>query len=116
MAIEDIYRGNTKTFKFTFKDAAGAVIDITGWTIMFMAKAATGDVDASATINVASVAGSETLDDPPNGLMYLVLDITDTDVAHGAYHYEFRRIIPGTPNDVKTLELDSFHILETVMD
>ena len=38
MSINSFYRGDTKTYKFTFTDSDSVAVDCTGWTIWFTLK------------------------------------------------------------------------------
>lgn len=115
MSINDIPRGNTKRYKFTFSTTAG-VIDITGWKIYFTAKSDIDELDVNAEIQVVATAGDDGLDDPVNGLMYLTLTSTDTDQDPDSYHYEFTRVIPGGTPDVVQLDTGTFSILKSVIE
>ena len=114
MAIADIYRGNTKTFKFNFVDSSNTPIDITGWSIWFTAKAIASDTDVDAVIQVSTTAGDDALDVPASGLMYLTVTSTDSDVTPQALHYDFKRVIPGSPANIKTLDKGTFKILDII--
>ena len=114
MAIADIYRGNTKTFRFTFADANSTAIDITGWSIWFTAKASEADADNAAIIQIEATAGDDVLDDPSNGLMYVTVSSTDSDITPQTLHYDFKRVIPGSPPNAKTLDKGTFSILKVI--
>lgn len=114
MAIADLYQGNTKVYRFYFADANNTPIDITGWIILFTAKAFEADADVDAIIQVSTTAGDDPTDDPVNGLMYVTISSTDSNVTPQTLYYDFKRVIPGSPPDVKTLDKDTFSILKTV--
>lgn len=114
MAINDIPKGTTKLFKFTFTDENAGVIDITGWQIIFLAKRLEKDLDAAAVINITATAGGDVADDEANGLMHVLLDSDDTDITPGELYYEFRRIVPGTPPDEKVLDAGTFGITKSI--
>lgn len=114
MAINDIYRGDTKRYKFSFADAQAAVIDITSWEIWFTAKNDKADADVDAVIQVKKTAGGDPADDPVNGVMYVELDSSDTNVDPSTLFYDFQRVIPGSPPNVRTLDADKVKILEDI--
>ena len=114
MPINDIVRGNSKTYKFVFTNIDRSVKDITGWQILFMAKVNINDADGAALIDVTATAGNDTNDDPPNGLMYLTVPETATELTPQTLSYDFVRIIPGATPDIKTLDQGSFAITKAV--
>ena len=114
MAISDFKRGDTKRYKFSFTQNTGTQevpvytpVDITNWAIFFTLKVNQDDADTIAAAQVKAVAGGYAFDDPANGIMYLVMgsDVSDA-IEPGKYYYDFQRVIPGTPPDVKTLDSD----------
>lgn len=113
MAINDIYRGDTVKYKFVFSDGTTPV-DVTSWEIWFTAKAARSDVDGSAVIQKKSIAGTNPSDDPVNGILYLELTSTDTNVDPQDLYYDFQRVIPAATPDVKTLDVGRVSILEDI--
>lgn len=114
MAIADIYQGNTKIFKFTFKDVAGNAIDITGWSLWFTAKDTEVSPDSSAAIQVSSTAGDNANDTPLSGIMYLTLSSVDTNITPQNLYYDFKRVIPGATPNVKTLDKGTFNIKKII--
>lgn len=92
----NIYR-NTRTYKkFTIKTAAGGIVDIQGWTILFTAKVPgdTSTDDTTAIIKINTVI-------PP----------TDADGALGIFHLD----IPDDTTDVapQKLECDFIYLSGT---
>jgi hypothetical protein len=116
MAIKDIFKGDTKRYKFTFDDGAvpPVPVDITGWEIWFTLKVKDTDADAAAVIQVKTTAGDDINDDVANGRMYLTLTSVDTDVAVASYVYDFQRVVPGTPPSVRTLDKDKVKVVQDV--
>lgn len=114
MAIEDVYRGDTRVYRFTFVDENDAAIDITGWVVWFTAKANEADPDVAAAIQVTATAGGNALDSLAGGIMHLTLTSTDSDITPGNYHYDFQRVISSTPANVKTIEKGTFNILKSI--
>lgn len=114
MAFTSIVKANTQKFKFTFVDTAGAAVDITGWRIIFMAKDFEDDLDVNAVITVDATAGSDGDDNLVGGIMYLTVSSVDSNVPVKAYHYSFKRIIAGSPPDIRTLDLGTFKITKLI--
>lgn len=124
MAIADIKKGDTKRYKFTFTQNTGTEeapiwtpVDIATWMIFFTLKTNADDTDAVAAAQVKYTAGDDALDDPVNGTMYVVLpsDVSNT-ITPGKYHYDFQRVIPGVPPDVRTLDQDVVEVLQDVTE
>lgn len=93
MSINSFYRGDTKTYKFTFTDSDSVAVDCTGWTIWFTLKEDETDLDAAAVLQVSTTAGDVADDDPTNGIMYLVVPATSTDsITPAKYYYDFQRV------------------------
>jgi hypothetical protein len=113
MAIRDFYRGDTKRYKFTFSKN-GSPVNLTGYEIWFTVKANLDDLDSAAILQVKATAGGDPGDDVANGIMYVTADSTDTEVEPGSYQYDFQRVIPGAPPDVRTLDKDKVKILPDV--
>lgn len=110
--INDFYRGDLKTYKFSF----GQGVDITNYKIFLTLKANEDDPDGSAVMQVSSVAGDHPLDQVNNGIMYLVVKSTDTaSVTPAKYFYGFQRVILGSnPLNVKTLLTGKVKILTDI--
>lgn len=90
--------GEDKTLEFTVVDAAGTVVDITGWTLSWMLKRRMGDVDALAILTKTTGAGTVTITDGDAGECEVDIDDTDTDtavVAHRDYWHELKRTDAG---------------------
>lgn len=116
--LNDIHRGDTKVFKFTFDDGAATPVplDITGWTIWLTLKANLTDADCVAPLQIETTAGDDPNDDPVNGVMFLTITSVDSYNIHPQnYNYDFQRIIEGSsPLDVRTLAAGKVKILEDV--
>ena len=112
--INDFYQGDTKSYRFQF----GAGVDITGWKMFFTLKTNETDDDVDAVMQVSAVAGDNVLDDIANGLMYVVASSTDTSsvgiIPNTKYHYDFQRVISGTPPDVKTLIAGKVKVMQGI--
>lgn len=98
--IANFYRGDTKVYKFTFTGQ-----DITGWSIWFTLKNDESDSDEDAVLQISATADDNALDDPVNGIMYITLTSTDTNLlVPGEFAYDFQRVISAqSPPDVRTL-------------
>lgn len=114
MPIADFYRGDTKRYRFTFTDAAGAAVDITGWELWFTMKVNRTDLDVNAVIQVRHTVGNDLNDNAAGGIAFLTIPSTLTDVAIGRYYYGIQRVIPGSPPDVRTLETDKVKVLQDI--
>ena len=79
------YRGDDFSTNLVFRDADGAVVDITGWKIFFTVKKHRDAADSTASIAV-------TIDptDPTNGVALVVVSHTITDLLTGTFYYDFK--------------------------
>lgn len=109
--IANFYRGDTKVYKFTFTGQ-----DITGWDIWFTMKNDESDADDDAVLQVKTTAGSNVIDDPVNGIMYVTLTSAQTDLLNpNNYFYDFQRVISSaSPPDVRTLLSGRLKILTDI--
>jgi len=109
--IADFYRGDTKVYKFTFTGQ-----DITGWAIWFTMKNDSSDLDEDAVLQVTATAGGNVLDDPVNGIMYLTLTSSQTNLLEpNEFFYDFQRVIAtSSPADVRTLLSGRLRILTDI--
>jgi hypothetical protein len=116
MSLAAFYRGDTKTYPFTFKvkDSDPVVpIDLTGKTLKFTMKAAKSDPDPGA---LQKTLGPFSGPDAVAGTGTLVLTSTDTDaLTPGKYFFDFQLTDPGTsPPTVQTVGAGSVTVLEDV--
>ena len=79
-------RVNDVTIRFTFKDSAGAAIDITGWTIRFAVKENSDDTSTIFTIDQTS------LTDPTNGIADIPLTKTQLTLDSKTYRFDAKWI------------------------
>jgi len=88
-----ISKGTTKAYEVEIsKD--NVIEDITGWTIVFIAKEQMSDPDSSTVINVeASYA------DATSGKALIRLEATDTDLPPGSYFYAIKFSDDETPEN-----------------
>jgi hypothetical protein len=87
--LDPFVRGDTWTNKFTFTDAAGAAIDVTGWQLWVTLKLdpTVADVDADMQSTVTLPVGA----DATGGIGYVVSTAAETDVLTPATHfYDFQ--------------------------
>lgn len=114
VTLTEIPQGNTQIFEFIFVDKNKAPVDITGWRIVFTAKINEEDPDNLAVINVDTTAGSDANDNLLGGIMYLTVDSTDSNITKQKYHYDFKRIIAGSPPSIRTLDIGTFKITNVI--
>jgi len=81
-----VVRVNDVTVKFTFKDGAGAAIDITGWTIRFAIKENSDDSSTILTID------QTVLTDPTNGIAEVSLTKAQLTLDSKTYRYDAKYI------------------------
>lgn len=101
MATRKVIRGDSDSFKLTFKAKAykkgkeiTIPIDITGWEIRFTVRkslpATSVNNDKDAVIHkVADII------DGPNGVAYISVSSTDTNIEPGEYWYDIQCIRPA---------------------
>lgn len=81
-----IYEGEDKTWDVTMRDSSQTVIDITGYTFLFVVKQKTGDADAEALIKKEITSHI----DPVNGKTQIIIDSTDTEDMNGKFIYDYQ--------------------------
>ena len=81
-----IIRGDDADLNLTVTNSAGAVVDITGFTIFFTAKESTFDADADAKISKTVTSHTS----PTLGITTVSLSATDTTVTPRNYYYDFQ--------------------------
>jgi len=86
MSRLSVYRGDDKTFNFTFVDGDGDPVDITGWTIFFTVKENESDADDDAKISVDVTSHTS----PTGGLSSLSITDSDTNITPKRYYYDFQ--------------------------
>ena len=82
----NIYEGEDKTWSVTIKDSDGVVMDITGYTFLFVIKNNRDDTDANAVIKKEITSHS----DPTNGITQITIDSADTSGKSGEYLYDYQ--------------------------
>ena len=91
-----IMRGCSKTYELKFT-LSNAPIDITGWTVIFMAKVDMTDPDSSAVISKFFYTADFL--DAPNGKMLIQLTMDDTKIPNGNYYFAIKFITNADPAD-----------------
>jgi hypothetical protein len=81
-------RGDDFDLNVTFKDSAGAAIDITGCTVFFTMKSDPEDADADAVVEKTVTIHT----DPAHGITLVSLDHSDTDLLKGRYYYDLQLV------------------------
>ncbi|OSM07661.1 hypothetical protein [Magnetofaba australis] len=111
--LAPFYRGDTKSFNLTFRDANGDPIDLSGHELWFTMKREIGDADDAAVLqkrivflpNAESAAG--------NGV--LILDSSETSaIDPGTYYFDMQKVIPENPPLVTTLMSGRVSVLPDV--
>jgi hypothetical protein len=93
-ALPDMYRGDSKTFSFTFKDDAGSPIDISGQTLWFTLKANQTDSDPGVLQqNVTFPTDSNSA--AGIGSMVIPASATGSLTPGTTYYYDFQ-LVDGT--------------------
>lgn len=92
--LNPLFRGDTREYLLTFKDAEGAAIDITGWKIYFTMKNSSGNNDNNCLIKKDITAHYS----PTEGKSKIVFSSSDTHDLHpGDYYYDIQiKKVDGT--------------------
>jgi len=106
-----IYEGEDKTWSVTILDSAGAPVDITGYTFLFVVKENITDTDANAKIKKEITSHS----DPTNGVTQIAIDAADTADINGKYLYDYQWVDTSTKRRV-ILKKATFEIEKRVGD
>jgi len=108
MSRLSVYRGDDKTFNFTFKNSNGAAINITDWTIFFTVKEHETDADDDAKIKKDVTSHTS----PTGGLSTLSITDSDTNLTPKKYYYDFQyKKADGT---IKTIVKGEFRVLTDI--
>jgi len=91
-----ILRACSKTYEIKFT-LSNAPINITGWTIIFMAKVDLTDPNSSAVIS--KFYHTTDFLDAPNGKMLIQLSMDDTTIDAGNYYFGIKFITNADPAD-----------------
>jgi len=104
----NIIKADDKTITVTFKDADGVVIDITGYTVFFTAKA---DLKSTDTAIAKTIT---THSDPEAGQTQIVLDQEDTDITVGKYFWDLQ--IKDTNDKISSTNMGELFIVQDVTE
>ena len=104
----EIIRGDDETITVTFKDAAGTVINITGYTVYFTVKSNLNMTDADAEIKKDITNHS----DPTHGKTQIDLTSTDTAIASGVYYWDLQ--LKNSQGEISSTEKGEFKIVQDV--
>lgn len=79
-----IHRGDTKPWRYTVKDSAGAAVDITGYT--FLLTVDPSDEPANSDNNLFQLTG--TIIDGPAGIVEFGMSAVQADQTPSVYYYD----------------------------
>jgi len=77
-----LHKGDTRTYRLTFKDKTGNPLDLTDLAVYFVVK--NDDADTSSIIEKIITSHL----DPTNGITEINLSSSDTDIDYGIYYFE----------------------------
>ena len=114
MSLAPFYRGDTKTYPFSFTDSNGAPISIVGKKLYFTMKAAKADPDPGALQKVLGPFADDA--DGQGGIGTLVLTSDDTgSLTPGKFYYDFQLVDPSvSPPHVTTVGAGTVTVLEDI--
>jgi hypothetical protein len=94
------FSGDDVTLNLTFKDSVGVAINITGYTVYFIAKRNKYDADAIAVISKAITSHT----DAANGQTQIALTNTETALLKGSFYYSMQYLtgVGGTKKTIDT--------------
>ncbi|MBF0583289.1 MAG: hypothetical protein HQL80_03525 [Magnetococcales bacterium] len=105
-------RGDTKPFLLELSDPDGKSVDMTGQVLWFTVKAARSLPDSAAVIQKRLICSDDV--NAVEGRVQLLLSSHDTDIAPGAYYYDFQSVAPSDPPLVTTLFAGRFIVKEDI--
>ena len=100
-------RGDTYALNFTHQDAAGAAVDITGWTLTMTVDPS--DAPADATANLFSVTGS--IVTALDGTFTMTPSAVNTAQTPGVYYHDIQATVGAT---IETIAAGKFTICQDV--
>lgn len=104
-------RGNDRNLKVTVTDAAGAAVNITGWSVRFTVKKNVTDTDAQAIINKLVTVH----ENPTGGITNIVINGADTDTAAvGNYAFDLR--VRDGANKEHSSDTGQFAVVQEITD
>lgn len=112
----DVVRGDDATFDVVIRDAVGKVVNLTGGTLRFTARAKSSDAAAVIT-KTSAVGGQIDITDAPNGMAALKLVPADTSGLYApktlVYDFEFtdsgNKVSTVLPSGVLYIRRDITH-------
>lgn len=107
--LEPLVRGDDWTIKLTLT-SGGAPIDLTGNTYYFTLKSDIDYSDLQAELQVTATSGSP---DAANGILYIVVDKTDTDqLTARTYNYDVQQ--KDSIGNIKTILIGKVKVVKDV--
>lgn len=85
------YQGEPRTLSYVVRDASGAAVDITGWTVVWRLSLPNPTVDQENLLSIDGVLAG----DPTTGVFTVTLPASATQRTAGRYIYEIRRTNAG---------------------
>lgn len=104
MPVIKFKKGDTYSRELTFKDKAGAAINITNYTIWFMVKENEDDLDAAALINRKILPASHTT--PLQGISQLTVLPAHTDDVEAGQYFGQWQIQTGAVTGIYSTDFD----------
>lgn len=96
--INDFRQGDTVKIKLNY----GSSVDLTDYEFFFTVKESLSHTDEEALLQVHTVAGDYSADDPTNGIVYIVAQEDETiTIPAGKYFYDIQEVSPV--GEVRTL-------------
>lgn len=84
----EVIQTNTKTWKFQVSDKTGAPVPLAGYLVFFTVKANLTDTDNNALIAKSFTIADDV--DASNGIFFVSLTESDTNIAIGEYYFDFK--------------------------
>ena len=97
-----ITKGDTHKFDVTVKDSDDNIFNLTGYTMLFTAK-------ASLTQDTDDIASTAVISDPTTGIGSFTLLPTDTNIDSGTYYFDIK-ITDGGNNVYTVIDNDELII------
>ena len=104
----EIVRRDDVTINCTFKDAAGAAINITGYTVYFTVKRNIKDADSAALISKTVTSHSS----PTTGQTTITLSKTNTNLDEGSYFYDFQ--LKDTSGNIQSTKRGTINVVQDI--
>lgn len=85
------YQGESRTLSYVVRDASGAAVDITGWTVVWRLALPNPTIDQENLLSIEAVLAQ----DPTTGALTISLPASATQRTAGRYIFEIRRTDTG---------------------